>query len=211
MILDNVRSALVLAPHTDDEISCAGTIARLVEQGAEVICFAFSRCVESVPKGFESNVLVQEFYDSSKSLGITNHDVDHFPVRHFPAHRQKILDAIIDIRNTIQPDLVLLPASFDIHQDHHVIYEEGVRAFKHTIILGYEQPQNSVTNERLNSFISLTDKHLSAKIDAMACYKSQAHRPYSNPDFIRALARVRGVQCGTEWAEAFETIRMVAR
>ena len=36
-MIDAVRTALVLAPHTDDgEFGCGGTMARLVEQGVDV-------------------------------------------------------------------------------------------------------------------------------------------------------------------------------
>jgi hypothetical protein len=35
-------------------------------------------------------------------------------------------------------------------------------------------------------------------------------RPYFDKEFIRALARVRGVQCGAEYAEAFDVVRIVS-
>ena len=47
------RSVLVLAPHTDDgEFGCGGTIARLVDAGAEVRYVAFSSASRSLPAGF---------------------------------------------------------------------------------------------------------------------------------------------------------------
>jgi hypothetical protein len=52
--------ALVLGAHTDDEFGCAGTIARMVKAGAEVHYACFSSCEDSVPEGFEREVLKDE-------------------------------------------------------------------------------------------------------------------------------------------------------
>ncbi|MEO7082851.1 MAG: hypothetical protein ABI442_01400 [Gemmatimonadaceae bacterium] len=49
------------------------------------------------------------------------------------------------------------------------------------------------------------------KIEALSAYASQGFRSYAAEGFIRGLASVRGVQCGTQYAEAFEVIRLVAR
>ena len=47
------KRALVLAPHTDDgEFGCGGTMARLVEEGADVRYVAFSIATRSLPEGF---------------------------------------------------------------------------------------------------------------------------------------------------------------
>ncbi|MEO0108205.1 MAG: hypothetical protein ABIK62_03415 [candidate division WOR-3 bacterium] len=56
-------------------------------------------------------------------------------------------------------------------------------------------------------FVHLESRHIDRKIASLACYHSQNFRPYTRVDFIRGLARVRGVQAGAEFAEAFEVIR----
>jgi LmbE family N-acetylglucosaminyl deacetylase len=208
-----VRSerTLVLAAHTDDEFGCAGLIARLVEQGAEVHLAAFSWCEESVPPGFARDVLKDESTAAAAVLGITpdRFHLFDYRVRHFPAHRQDILEQLVVMRQTIAPDLVLLPSSADIHQDHQVIADEGVRSFKHATILGYELPMNTISF-RHACFVPLEERHMDVKLAHAACYVSQHHRAYMHPDFIRSLARVRGVQINRDGAEAFEVIRMVA-
>jgi hypothetical protein len=45
------------------------------------------------------------------------------------------------------------------------------------------------------------------KIEALNCYKSQSHRDYVNPEFVRGFAIARGVQVKVKYAEAFEVIR----
>ena len=112
----------------------------------------------------------------------------------------------VRLRETVNPDLLLVPATSDIHQDHQVICREAIRAFKHVTVLGYELPMNTITFKHA-CFIRLNERHLQTKIASLACYESQKFRNYAEETFIRGLARVRGVQSGHEYAEAFEVIR----
>ena len=56
----------------------------------------------------------------------------------------------------------------------------------------------------------LTPKQMELKIKAAESYQTQVAlvRPYANERYLRAQAAVRGMQCGAEWAEAFEAIRL---
>ena len=118
------------------------------------------------------------------------------------------MDKLILIRKEFDPDLVFLPCSQDIHQDHHVIYQEGIRAFKYSSIFGYELPQNTFAFNHVG-FIGLNNNIIKRKISAMLNYESQKFRDYSSENFIRSLAIIRGLQCGKEYAEAFEVIRLI--
>ena len=65
------KRALVLAPHTDDgEFGCGGTMARLVEEGAEVRYVAFSIATKSLPEGFAPDTLAREVCEATAELGI---------------------------------------------------------------------------------------------------------------------------------------------
>ena len=208
--LESFKRVVVLCPHTDDEFGCAGAILRLVEAGAEMHYIAMSRCEESVPPGFAKDCLEHECRDCARTMGIPDNHVEIWPfrVRHFPSVRQDILERLVEVRRRINPDLVLLPSSFDTHQDHRTVFEEGFRAFKHCTVLGYEMPQNLISFSH-SAFVSLTESHVAGKIAALNRYQSQLFRPYATDDFIRGLAKVRGVQCGCEFAEAFEVIRLI--
>jgi N-acetylglucosamine malate deacetylase 1 len=211
-LIDSNTRALVLAAHTDDEFGCAGTLARLVESGADVHYMALSRCEESVPAGFPKDILEMECRKCLTRIGLPtgNVSIQEFKVRHFPAHRQDILESLVSLRRRLEPNLVFVPASFDTHQDHHTLYEEGFRAFKNSSILGYELPQNLISFSN-SAFIALEDKHLDLKVEALNLYASQRFRAYADESFIRSLAHVRGVQSGTRYAEAFELIRLLVR
>jgi LmbE family N-acetylglucosaminyl deacetylase len=205
------KKALILAPHTDDgEFGCGGTIAKLVENGTEVYLAAFSACEQSVLKKYPPDILIGELKRATKKLGIPEENLFlfDFQVRIFSERRQDILQTIIDLRNKINPDVVFMPSLDDIHQDHYTIAQEGLRAFKFCTILTYEMPWNNLTFET-SSFVILEERHLQKKIDALKEYESQSHRPYSNEEFIRSLARTRGVQINTNYAETFNVIRWI--
>jgi len=205
------KKVLVLAPHTDDgEFGCGGTIAHLISHGAIVYYAAFSACEQSVLPDFPKDILVTEVKAATKVLGIKSENLFLFKydVRTFSYQRQSILDDILNLKNSLNPDLVFIPSLNDIHQDHATIANEAVRAFKFTTVLSYELPWNNF-NFSTTCFVKLSELEISTKINALIEYKSQSHRPYANEEFIRALARTRGVQISSNYAEVFEVVRWI--
>ena len=124
-MFDQIDKVLVLAPHPDDaEFGLGGTISKLLEIGKEVHVAIFSNCEKSTPKGFKIGSIVKELYQSCAFLGIDEKNIHmmSFEVREFPAFRQEILEELIVLRNKIKPNLVFIPCSSDIHQDHKTIH-----------------------------------------------------------------------------------------
>ena len=189
---------LCLSPHTDDcELAAGATMAKLSKAGHQVINVAFSDC--------DHKDLSAEFRRSSTIL-CNDHTILSFRRRDFHAQRQRILDALISLRDNIKPHVVFTPSSLQRHQDHQVIHEETKRAFSCTVY-GYEQPWNS-TQQNLVAYVEIEQFHLASKLAALDQYDSQLFRPYFNPDFITSWALFRGVQFGVPLAEAFEAIKV---
>jgi LmbE family N-acetylglucosaminyl deacetylase len=210
-VIESWKRALVLAPHTDDgEFGCGGTMARLVEGGADVRYVAFSIATRSLPEGFAPDTLAREVKEATTELGIppANLTVHDFDVRTFPDHRQEILELLIEIWNDWQPDVVFQPSLHDIHQDHQTIAAEGLRAFKRTTILGYEIPWNNF-DFSLQAYVSLERAHIERKVAALAKYASQQHRRYADADYIWSVARTHGINVNREYAEVFQVYRAV--
>lgn len=203
---------LILAPHPDDaEIGAGAALSRFYREGKSIYHASFSMCEESLPKNLPKDILATEIINAGKQLGIPSSNIKTFnyPVRYFPDNRQKILEDIIQLKSQINPDLVLIPCSSDIHQDHKTIHEEGVRAFKNTTILGYEMPWNNLEiNNRC--FIKVTAEDLNKKVNAVMEYKSQHFRSFINEEYIKSLLIVRGKQINSNLAETFEVIRLVS-
>ena len=203
---------LCLGAHTDDlEIACGGTIARFVEEGKKVFYSTFSFAEKSLLKGFSAGTTFNESNKAASVLGVHKVQMFDYEVRSFPSVRQDILENMIELRNNINPDLVLTHSSYDTHQDHETIYKETFRAFKQSAsIFGYESFKNN-RNFSLDLYISLSDKHIATKIEAMNCYKSQIVKNNSGVSSVVPLASFRGTQAGSKYAECFEVIRMFMR
>jgi LmbE family N-acetylglucosaminyl deacetylase len=206
------QRVLVLAPHTDDgEFGCGGTMARLVEAGVDVRYVAFSIATKSLPAGFPPDTLAREVKEATAELGIPagNLTVHDFPVRTFPERRQDILELLIEAWEQWRPDAVFQPSLHDVHQDHQVIAAEGLRAFKRTTVLGYEIPWNNL-DFSYQAYFALNEAQVERKVSALAKYASQQHRRYSDPEYIRNVARTHGINVNRDYAEVFQVYRVVA-
>jgi LmbE family N-acetylglucosaminyl deacetylase len=205
------KRILVLGPHVDDgEWGAGASICKWLEQGHDVFYSAFSAAEESVREEFSSDILRHEIHEAGDLLKLPSDRIQVFNhrVRFFPRDRQDILEEMIRLRAEIKPDIVLLPSSFDTHQDHEVINREGFRAFKRSTILGYEIPWNN-RHIDLTYFNKVELSHVDAKVCAIGAYKSQLFRAPNYEDLIRSLAIQRGGQISVQFAEAFEVIRWV--
>ena len=207
----NFKKVLVLAPHTDDgELGAGGYISKLVDEGAEVFYMAFSTAEESVPEGFPKDILKTEVVAATKVLGVKEENVIifNYQVRKLNYARQEILEELIRFKRLHKDiDLLLIPSIKDIHQDHSTIAMEGIRAFKTKSIFSYELIWNNLSFDT-QAYISLEEKHIDKKVNAIKEYKSQGFRDYLSEEFIRSLAVARGVQFGVKYAETFEVVRL---
>jgi LmbE family N-acetylglucosaminyl deacetylase len=204
------KNILVLAPHTDDgELGMGGSINYFIEQGKNVVYAAFSTAEQSVPPGFPKDILKTEVKNATRKLGVESKNLllFNYEVRKLNYFRQEILEDLVQLKNSLDFDLVFIPSLHDIHQDHTTIAQEGLRAFKNSTLLGYELIWNNLTFNT-QCFIKLQKNHIDAKVNALKEYKSQGSRDYLSSDFIFSLAKTRGVQVGCEYAEAFEVVRL---
>jgi LmbE family N-acetylglucosaminyl deacetylase len=197
--------ALILAPHTDDgEFGCGGTIARLVESGCDVRYLAFSTA-------HEPETLTREVLAACGALGLLDEQLAilDYPVRNFAAHRQRLLDDLLDWKHRLDPDVVFCPCSADVHQDHQAVAQEAQRAFKQTTLLGYQLPWNC-RELRSDFYIDLAERHVARKLNAIAQYASQADRCYASESYQRAWLTVQGSAIKRTAAEVFEVYQVVA-
>jgi LmbE family N-acetylglucosaminyl deacetylase len=209
-----MKRILVLSPHTDDaELGCGGTVIRFIEEGCNILWLVFSTAEESLPAGSAPDTLENEFklVVQKLSLSSENYKIYRYKVRHLHEKRQEILEQLFEIRNSFCPDMVIGPSLNDFHQDHTVVANEMVRAFKTTSsIICYELPWNHV-NFQTQFFVKLSEKQIERKIELLKSYKTQfaKHRSYFSEDFVRGLAVTRGSQVGHKYAEAFEVVRSI--
>ena len=193
---------LALSPHTDDaELGCGASMARWIDAGNDVIVYALSAGSK------ETGAIRNEFWEAMETLNIgEDWRLGSFVARQFPMQRQEILQRLIDVYSD-WPDLVIGPSLYDRHQDHQVVSAEMIRAFPYCSSLADEAKRSS--DQVLDYYVKIERAHLNRKIAAIQCYKSQVVRSYMDADYLTSLASVRGNECGSEFAEAFEAVRWI--
>lgn len=195
-----MKNALFIAPHVDDsEISCGGTIAKLVEKGIDVCVVTFSHI-------YGEKNLMHEFQVSMDSLGIADYDLYGMSTRYFNQNTQTVAEKLRYLEDQ-KWDMVFTTDPNDRHPDHATIGRETIRIFGNSSIVTYCSPFNSLSMDE-NYYIEISEAHLEKKLAALACYKSQQHRTYMQPEVVRANAVVRGLQSGFKLAEAFRVVKL---
>jgi LmbE family N-acetylglucosaminyl deacetylase len=208
MSLFENKRILFIGPHVDDiEFGCGGTISK-INNKSEIFYLSFSFAEKSLLSGYVKKDIEAEVRAACKVLNVENVISKNYETREFPKSRQEILEDLIEIKKQIKPDIVFIPSSFDTHQDHATVHNEGFRAFKDITIFGYEASLNNrVFSPQL--YCKLSKNDMDAKISALSCYRSQIEKKPVLIGLTRSLSVVRGAQVGCAYAEAFEVIRLV--
>lgn len=188
---------LVLAPHADDEICCAGFIQKIIQEGKEVKLVALANSNDSCQDHSEALA-------AWEILGIEDWTICEFHARNMKQDQREIGDYLYKI---VRPDLVLMPSPGDVHQDHKAISEIAQAVFKYSSILFYEHFFND-SSFKPGLWVSLLDIYMERKLQALRCYGSQLFRRSLNEEAINSLAILRGGQCGSRYAEAFAVSRL---
>ena len=223
----NESRVLVVAAHPDDEVlGCGGTLARLALAGTVYVLILGEGVTSRVGLTEEERVeqlatLRQGSVAAAVILGIhAPHISGLFEDQRFDA--VALLELIQIVERTVKlfaPTLVLTHHAGDVNLDHRLTREAVEAAVRPVAtssvetVLGFEIPSSSdwnFTRPRFapNVFYALLDHHILAKVEAMKCYAGEV-RSFPHPrseEYLRALARVRGGQCGREWAEGFELV-----
>jgi len=224
-----LKSALIIAPHADDEVlGAAGLIARLKRSGARVqVIFA---CVDGMKHyGLDRPTSTEERSEELRRVAellgfefsVLYHGQDLIERLDTVAQRELVssFEAAID---RLRPDLLVLPHGTDFDQDHIACFRAGFAAArpipascgKHFVprVVTYEMPKLTWSEQAFQPtlYVDITSD-LPLKLQALELYRSQlrAAPHIRSRENVAALARLRGAECGVEFAEGFRTYRWV--
>ncbi|MCJ7626280.1 MAG: hypothetical protein MUO76_22545, partial [Anaerolineaceae bacterium] len=149
--------------------------------------------------------------DSMSVLGIPKENiiVEKFETRHFPHARQEILEFLINLKKTFQPEIVFVHTSADIHQDHVTATKETLRAFRGTTVLGFDVLRSSY-GFFPNFLVGVDERDVELKVRALAKYKTYADKYYFGPGITRATLIHHGALAEQPFAEGFDILRIIA-
>lgn len=126
------------------------------------------------------------------------------PDGRLPAHWDEAKDAIEELRARTAPDLLFAPNRLDAHQDHRGLAELVPTAFRDHLVLGYEIVKWDGDLGRPSAYQPLDTELAETKVTLLQRhYASQRHRPWYDREAFLGLARIRGIECGARYAEAF--------
>jgi LmbE family N-acetylglucosaminyl deacetylase len=194
---------LAIGAHPDDiEIGCAGTLLKLIEQGAvsEARWVVLSGEGERAREARRSAEVLLEGVPRSEV------EVRDFPDGFFPYDGQRIKDFFEQLKADFAPDVVFTHQRADLHQDHRVSCELTWNTFRDHLILEYEVPKYDGDMSAPNAFVPLDERLRQRKIDhLMRHFDSQRSKRWFKEDLFSSLLRLRGMECNSpsSYAEAF--------
>ena len=206
-ILLSGKRIFFIGAHPDDiELGCGALIANIIHK-AEVFCITLSDNQKN-PK--LSNV-VDEHYQSMEILGVKKDHIflEKFQTRMFKHERQEILEYLYQLNKQFMPELIFVHTSSDLHQDHGVVTEESLRAFRGASIFGYDVIRSS--HGFFPTFLmEVTEADMNKKISALNAYKTYQNLYYFSNDLIRSILIKNGALAERPFAEGFDIMKIVA-
>ena len=207
------RNQVVLAigAHPDDiEFGAGATLLRYREQGCRTCGLILTNGERGNGKDQEADSRMDEARQSARVIALSELRTLSFPDTRLHSCKADIRRVIESALRELSPDIILTHTPHDVHSDHKIVFEVTREAARGAYtILCYENP-NTPPEFKPDYFVDVGD-YLDDKIRALAQHKTQSEKPYTNPKVIRAAAAFRGAQARVQYAEAFESLRVLEK
>jgi LmbE family N-acetylglucosaminyl deacetylase len=197
---------LVAGAHPDDvEIGCGGTLLQLARRWPEL------RVTVVVLTG------TPERHDEARAaaglfLAGCRADVRLFslPDGRLPAVWGEAKDILEGVAADVHPDLVLAPRTDDAHQDHRAVAEMVPTVWRDQLVLHYEIPKYDGDLSRPVVYAPMDEATAHEKYRLLTkAYPSQTGRDWWDEEMFLGLARLRGMESRSRYAEAFGVTKAV--
>ncbi len=207
LVPERLNHLLLLGAHCDDiAIGAGGTLLSLcrAHPGLRVTALVFTG--SGTDREVEERMALAAFCPKAE-LELTVLDL---PDGRIPTHWERAKQALEELRADCNPDLIIGPAQHDAHQDHRELARLVPTAFRDHLVLGYEILKWDGDLKQPQAYLPLTVGLVSEKVAFLhEHYRSQRNRSWFSSESFAGLARVRGVQCQSQYAEAFHLSKFV--
>tara|TARA_X000000950_G_C13663270_1_gene556850 strand:+ start:87 stop:761 length:675 start_codon:yes stop_codon:yes gene_type:complete len=221
------KKILILSPHADDEIlGCGGLISKYSRQNYQINVLILTNANIGAPEIFSTKqikVIRNEAKQANSLIGTKKLYFENLPALNlinYPIY--KISNIISKYIYNIDPEIVLLPSSNDIHDDHKIVFKAAKVAMRFNKksnlkkILSYEVLSETEWNEdekpfSPNYYVKLDKSDINNKVKAFLKYRSQIKKfphPRSKEGIIN-LSKVRGSNIFVKFAEAFKVEKIL--
>jgi LmbE family N-acetylglucosaminyl deacetylase len=202
------KRVLFIGAHPDDIELGAGALLHHIAPRSDVMCVTLS----DNQKNLQLKSVVEEQYASMNVLGVPREKVvvEKFITRNFPDARQDILEYMLKLRGDFQPEIIFVHSKQDVHQDHNVITDEALRAYRGITVLGYDVIRSSY-GFFPHFLAEVSEEDVNKKIEALLQYKTYADKYYFSPELLRAIMVRHGSLAECPFAEGFDILRIVGK
>ncbi len=215
-------NVLAVGCHPDDiEISCCGTLAKCVKRGDKVtVCHVANGNMghEIISPEELREIRIGEAKKAGSLAGIevVTLDIgDLLPNGCDIAQRDKLVELI----KKVQPDFIITHSPTDYMPDHlavsKLVFDASFAASvphygaegKAAVVPIFYMDNLAGMNFNPTEYVDISDE-IELKIQMLECHESQLkwmrdHDHIDFAEFVRTCSRFRGIQCGTQYAEAF--------
>ena len=201
--LRRVRSVVLLGAHPDDiEIGAGGLLLSL----PAAVRVHYVLLTGSAQRHAEARAAAAAFLPDAR-LSFALHDL---PDGRVPGAWTRAKTIVDGAAATLAADLVLAPSPDDAHQDHRLLAELAPTSFRDSLLLNYEIPKWDGDLGRRNVYLPLPAERARRKVTLLhKFYPSQLTRQWWDDEVFLGLARLRGMECRSRYAEAFGCAKAV--
>ena len=217
-------NVLAIGCHPDDiEINCAGTLAKCVKRGDKVtVCHvANGNLGHEIINPDELRVMRANEAKSAGALaGIEVLTCDIGDVMVYEGSKEQ-RDKVVDIIRKVDPDFIITHAPNDYMPDHVAVSRLVFDASFAASVPHYETSEKKASKVtpifymdnlgglgfQPTEFVDISEE-IDLKLEMLECHVSQLKwmRDHDNidfADFVKTCAKYRGLQCNSQYAEAF--------
>lgn len=203
LLKENGR-VLAFGAHPDDlEVGAGGLLARLSQEGADVMM-----AVISIPANAE-----QRRKEAAAGADVIDADLrilfDEKPQRVEDIPMHELVRRMDQVVGDWRPDLVITHSAFDLHWDHGLVNRATVSALRRTpcdLLAFLSSPEMNAQSRGIGQCFADITTTMDLKIQAIRAHESQV--PKFDLDSSRDLARAMGRISGYQYAEAYEALRV---
>lgn len=206
--LTSVESIVALGAHPDDIEIAAGGLLLSLSAANPGLRVHYVLLTGSPDRQAEARAAAAVFLPGA-NLTFALHDL---PEGRLPAHWGAAKELLHAAAIVLTPDVVLSPSVDDAHQDHRLIGELAPTVFRSAFAVHYEIPKWDGDLGRPNLYLPLADEMARRKVELLhASFPSQKDRDWWDDEVFLGLARLRGMECRSRYAEAFYCAKAVLR
>lgn len=194
-----VGSLLAIGAHPDDIEIAAGGLLLSLARATPGVRVTYLLATGTPDRVAEARSAAAAFLPGAEVTFV----LGDLPDTRLPAYWTEVKDLLGSVGG-VRPELVLAPAPHDAHQDHRLLAKLTPTVFRDATVLHYEIPKWDGDLGRPSVYVPLTDEIARLKVELLnKHYPSQAGRDWWDDEVFLGLARLRGMECRSRYAEAY--------